>query len=230
MNDCPNAEIRDRLPDLVHDRLSVSARAAVLAHVGNCADCKAELELLRRLNEMFVARSPRVNVASIVAALPKPAARAARRSPSRFKWTDWRVAAAVALLVGGTSYVTVSRLVPPQQTIVDRAPATAPARSTPTASAPVVQPAAPTAAPPVTPSPTATFARPVAETVAAAAEDQALTSDLGSGGRLADLNERQLKALLGEIDRLQAVPVTEPEPVTMRVNTRNSSLPEAAWL
>ena len=36
MNDCPNAEIRDRLPDLLHDRLDPSARAAVTAHVATC--------------------------------------------------------------------------------------------------------------------------------------------------------------------------------------------------
>ena len=33
MTDCPNAEMRDRLPDLLHERLETSVRAAVMAHV-----------------------------------------------------------------------------------------------------------------------------------------------------------------------------------------------------
>ena len=49
MSDCPNAEIRDLLPDLLHDRLDAPTRARVLAHVDGCADCRSELELLRSL-------------------------------------------------------------------------------------------------------------------------------------------------------------------------------------
>ena len=38
MTDCPNAEMRDRLPDLLHERLETSVRAAVMAHVDQCDD------------------------------------------------------------------------------------------------------------------------------------------------------------------------------------------------
>jgi hypothetical protein len=62
MNDCPNAEIRDRLPDLLHDRLDVSTRAAVMAHVDDCVDCRAELELLKGVRGVMVARTPRVDI------------------------------------------------------------------------------------------------------------------------------------------------------------------------
>ena len=95
MNDCSNAEIRDQLPDLLHDRLTVSARAVVIAHVDGCADCRDELELLRGVRWALVARTPRVDIAYIVGALPKPP-RAERPPPSRQRrWADWRVAAAV---------------------------------------------------------------------------------------------------------------------------------------
>ncbi|PYP60840.1 MAG: hypothetical protein DMD26_18920, partial [Gemmatimonadetes bacterium] len=47
MTDCPNAEMRDRLPDLLHERLDASARAVVMAHVADCDDCRAELVVLR---------------------------------------------------------------------------------------------------------------------------------------------------------------------------------------
>jgi hypothetical protein len=53
-------------------------------------------------------------------------------------------------------------------------------------------------------------------------EDHANT-DLGSGNRLGDLNEQQLQALLNKIDNLPAVPVTEPEPVSLHVNSQSSS-------
>ena len=47
MTDCSSAEMRDRLPDLLHERLDPSARAAVMAHVADCQDCDLELALLR---------------------------------------------------------------------------------------------------------------------------------------------------------------------------------------
>jgi hypothetical protein len=37
------------------------------------------------------------------------------------------------------------------------------------------------------------------------------------------LNERQLQALLDQIDQLQAVPITEPEPVTIRIDNKRAS-------
>src|SRR4029078_419075 len=49
MNDCLNAEMRDLLPDLLHDRLAADVRAAVTAHVSACIDCREELEVLRHL-------------------------------------------------------------------------------------------------------------------------------------------------------------------------------------
>jgi hypothetical protein len=35
------------------------------------------------------------------------------------------------------------------------------------------------------------------------------------------LNDGELKALLDDIDRLEAVPITEPEPVSLRVSPRS---------
>ncbi len=72
MNDCPNAVIRDQLPDLLHERLDARARAAVMAHVDVCADCRDELELLRGVHRTLIASTPAVDIARIVSALPKP--------------------------------------------------------------------------------------------------------------------------------------------------------------
>src|SRR5918992_5118091 len=104
MTDCRNGEIRDQLPDFVHEQLPAATRAAVAAHVATCAECAAEVALLRELRGAMRA-GPSVDVARIVAALPRPSRTGDRGTlvPRRYgRWLDWRVAAAiVALGVGG---------------------------------------------------------------------------------------------------------------------------------
>jgi hypothetical protein len=216
MNDCPNAEIRDQLPDLIHERLEVSMRAAVLAHVADCVDCREELELLRGVRAVLVTRAPRIDITHVVAALPKAPTRRRRRQ------MDWRIAAAVTFLaVGGSSVALLNRTT--GVTVGNGVPAVAPAigEATPLASsAASAANAAPANGAPAVDSP----ARP-AQVVASANEQAA--ADVSPGGRFADLNEAQLKALLGEIDKLQAVPVTEPEPVSIRVDAKSPAAPDA---
>jgi anti-sigma factor RsiW len=106
MIDCPNGEIRDRLPDFVHDQLDPPARAEVSAHVATCAPCAAEVTLLRELRARLRAAPP-VDVGQIVAALPRPTASRATATAAaggRRQRFDWRIAAALAALaVGGGS-------------------------------------------------------------------------------------------------------------------------------
>ena len=109
MTDCPNAEMRDQLPDLLHGRLTDTARAVVLAHVGDCIDCQAEMELLKGLRGTMT-YALNVNVARVsLAVIEQTRGTAASqtvtsvvgRSRSR-AWTNWRLAAAIAVLaVGG---------------------------------------------------------------------------------------------------------------------------------
>jgi len=235
MNDCPNAEMRDRLPDLIHERLEKSVRAVVVAHVADCIDCQEELELLRDLRGALVSRAPRVDVAYIVSALPKPP-----RVPSvtplraRQKWTDWRVAAAATLLiVGGSSVVLVNRTQPgagldTMGTEVATARVAAPTTSK-----------APNLGPSVD-SPATASSRAGAQSNAVAGKSgnaaSGVTPDVVdeqvsgvSDARLAGLNARQLKALLGQLDQMQALPATDPEPVSMRVSATNPDVPEVEW-
>lgn len=110
MNDCPNAEMRDLLPELLHDRLSATVRAEVTAHVDACADCREERELLRGLREVMVTYTPKIDVAYVVSALPAPPTQSVRIPRRPRTWADWRVAAAVTLIaVGGTSVAVVAR-------------------------------------------------------------------------------------------------------------------------
>jgi hypothetical protein len=221
MNDCSNAEIRDQLPDLLHERLDVSARAVVLAHVDGCTDCRDELELLRGLRGALTARTPRVDIAYVVGALPK-APKPTTVSPSipahQRRWTDWRVAAAVTVLVaGGSSLALLNRAsVVPDSGIAIRS---VPVIDTPASIAPA------TPASVVVPSTKETASG--APQMITAADDQDTKSDAGPDGRFGGLTGAQLKALLDEIDHLEAVPVTEPEPVIIKVNVGTPApLPE----
>jgi anti-sigma factor RsiW len=102
MNDCPNGELRDRLPDLLHGRLTPEARREIEAHLAGCLDCREELELLRGVHASL-RRAPAVDVGRIVAALPAP------RRPTRRVWAGWRAAAAVVLIAAGGTSVVVAR-------------------------------------------------------------------------------------------------------------------------
>ena len=219
MNDCQNAEMRDQLPDLLHERLGAAARATVMAHVASCADCREELELLRVAHGTLIKATPRVDLNFIVEALPKPAPRARTLSvPRRPIWSDWRIAAAGVLLVAGaSSYSVLGRHegVVVSDSLV--AQAVAPVAETPSAPAPPQR--AESAI--VTPTPSQRGETVLADVTPEAGE----ASGLGTS-RLGDLNEKQLKALLSEIDRLQATPITEPDPVTIRVDTKGSTTPD----
>jgi hypothetical protein len=202
MNDCLNAEMRDRLPELLHDRLPANVRAELVAHVAACADCREELELLRALRSVLAAPAPRVDFTSIVRALPKAPSQTLRPR-SRRTWADWRIAAAITILaVGGSSVA-----------LINRTPDVGPVRIN--AASPI-----PDSAPTTTPAPTA---RPDAPSDAN--QDSEPSGGLGMSGHLADLDDAQVQALINEIENMKAVPITEPEPVSMKVGLRNVSDP-----
>ncbi|HTE47419.1 MAG TPA: zf-HC2 domain-containing protein [Gemmatimonadaceae bacterium] len=223
MNDCPNADIRDQLPDLLNDRLDAGARVAVMMHVDSCADCRAELELLRDLRGAMTSRVPRVDVASIVAALPSAATHRQRAAaPSRI-WANWRVAAAVVLLAaGGTSVALLHESPAPSTDTLRTAsvPRVAPTTGSPIAKSGRIDTAAPTVTRPESASANSNSS---AKTAAQAVLSETVASSgeaLGASGHLGDLDDSQLKALLDDIDHMEAVPLTEPEPVNIKLETR----------
>ena len=168
MNDCSNVRVREALPDLLHERLEVSTRRRVESHLEGCADCRAELELLRGVRAALLTRSPRVDDQRIARAIVP------YRAPGRaFSW--WQVAAAVVLVVGGGTVGLLGR--------------------------------------------TGVHSGPI-DTVAAAT---AASPELSMSGGLGDLDEADLRALLPEIDHLDAVPSTDPEPVGLSLGSSASS-------
>ena len=230
MSDCPNAEVRDLLPELLHDRLDAPTRARVLAHVNACADCRSELELLRSMRGALERATPRVDVNRIVAALPSPSARSSQPRRTWRVLNDWRIAAAVTFLVAGGSSLIIMHNVRDggrearDTAMIQRMTGVA-SETTARLDSPAVddrqatRPAASTPAPSQPREPAPVLSRGATDAVAT-------TDEQGSGlanSRIGDLNERQLKSLLNAIEHMDATPVTEPDPVTLHVGSRASS-------
>ena len=201
MNDCPNVDVRDLLPDLVNGRLHGDALRAVEAHVASCADCRAELALLREVRAS-VRTAPVVDVGAIAAALPS------YRAPARRSWVGWRVAAAITVVAAGASSLVVirggPRLTDTSSTVVVGARRAAPVPASPAqpADSAIVQPQAPRA---ITPEPrTADAAVPAAE------RELAMT-----GGALTDLSDRELATLLKDIESMDVLPTVEVESASL---------------
>ena len=219
MNDCQNAEIRDQLPDLLHDHLTAAERAVVLAHVDGCAECRDELALLRGVHRTLVANTPRINTLNILSALPKPGqsvvAPMIQPRPSRSRWVDWRIAAAITVMaVGGGSFALLSRShasvpMPPEAAV----PAT-PRADTQVASAPETNPTA---------RQEVAATDPVVDVHESNLPVEEDTPESDLEGRLNKLSDQQVKALLNDIGQMKAVPVTEPDPITIKVDSKAST-------
>jgi anti-sigma factor RsiW len=107
MSDCSNVEMRELLPEYLHGSLTPPDRARVETHLATCAECTAELETLRAVNALY-ARTPVVETARIVSALPRPIPARALRLRSRI--ARWQIAAAVTMIsLGGLSLAVARR-------------------------------------------------------------------------------------------------------------------------
>lgn len=206
MTDCPNAAVRDLLPDVLHDRLDEATRAMVEAHVDDCAECREELALLRGMAGVL-RYAPRLDLTAISAAIP------AYRAPMKRSWVGWRTAAAITLMVvGGSSVAVLRRNVSPIPDSVALPPSIVASESA------AVRGDSTVAAPsPVTTGTPATVASPavvqaptpqVAEVTAPARAGRELAL---SGGSINELSDRQLAMLLKEIESMDAVPTTDVE-------------------
>jgi hypothetical protein len=190
MRDCPNVAMRERLPELMHDRLSAAERAEVHAHLNECADCRAELALLERVRAST--GSGTIDTQRIVSALPSyratPAWRRVLASPML------QIAAAIALLAGGAWL------------LVDRRGSDDATRSI-----------APIAVAPVTDTSTVVdTSRPAPQRRAPRSEPQA--TELAVGELFEDLTDAELQALLDAFGSLQAVTPVETEVPAPAVN------------
>lgn len=101
MNDCQDVEVRESLPELAHDALPEHDAARVREHLADCADCAAELAIIRAAIAAAEASSgmsrvvAHVDVARIAAAIPPY-----RRSRFRITALQRPMQIAAAALIG----------------------------------------------------------------------------------------------------------------------------------
>ena len=104
MNDCGNPIMRDRLPDLLHERLGDRERAELVAHLAVCADCRTERELLRAAAAALTVGRP-VDAAVIARALPARIRDRTRRQV----WLRVAAAAASIAIIAAGSFALLDR-------------------------------------------------------------------------------------------------------------------------
>jgi anti-sigma factor RsiW len=107
MSDCPNVEIRERLPEYLSDTLPAPRRHEVRDHVASCNDCAEELALLQLVREAYAQSAAPVNVGAIVAALPRRAPQPVMKSWRRSH--AFQIAAAISFIALGGMSLTVAR-------------------------------------------------------------------------------------------------------------------------
>lgn len=210
MVDCPRTDIRDALPDLVHDQLEPIARARVEQHVSGCAECAAELGVLRSLRSsvfaapVFDARRVADAVHAAMAEtrardiVPISAPRAERSAPPRrpgvprhHAWHEWRAAAGIAAVAVGIAGYALSR-----GATQGRAPAMERAAATSSV-----------------PAPAAAGKAMAADVAGGVDAPPASTLILGDG--VSDLSESDMQTLLQAVDDLEAMPDPDPRPLPL---------------
>lgn len=180
MNDCVNGEIRDLLPELVSGTLPAGEVARVQEHVRVCADCGAEVELLRAARAAMRVAPP-MNTARIAEAVQASTSRrlAARRVPARVGG----IAALSLVVVLGAVGLWSTR----DTAVVAGAGGASVVTAAAGAPAAVAQPA--------------TVAEPRSATRAPV--------QLALGGDMSQLEDDQLVALIQEVAALEAMPGAE---------------------
>ena len=194
MNDCMNTEVRDALPDFVNDRLSGLDAVTMKEHIESCADCQAEVAILReaRASAMLAPKIDADRIASAIRpyGVVRPQPRVSRR--------PWLMAAAAAIVaIGG--FAIMNR--PETNSAVPAVAVVTPAPSVATQNEQNV----PTAA-----ARTATIEKPAPKEV-----DVASLSLVGSTD---DLSDADLESLVAALDGIESVPAAEPGLVTTTVD------------
>jgi anti-sigma factor RsiW len=195
MSECTNLEMRDQLPDFVRGALSAPSSVELEDHLATCAECRAELRLIRDAR-VVLSTTPSVDATHIVAAiarstgLRRSATTAVAESRRRRAWTVvassrrvWLAAASIVGVVGAAVLVSGKMRAPASR---DLAPAVVQ----------VEQPRTPTA---VGTQPTA----PVTSRPSAHAE-------LVMGGGVSDLADADLESLLRALDDVDTQLDVEP--------------------
>ncbi len=185
MSDCSNVDVREMLPDLMHDALDDETRLRVEHHLTTCDDCVSELVLLQTAQRAMAAvKVAGPDVPAIVRALPKPMG--AQHTIGRSRSLALRLAAAVTFVSLGSMSIAVARSYFGTHDVI----AVDSLRSRRSDSVAALPGRSDTVAP--------SASTPGARTVSA---------PVG----ISDLNDADLATLLGELDALEAAPSAEPD-------------------
>ncbi|MDQ3516582.1 MAG: zf-HC2 domain-containing protein [Gemmatimonadota bacterium] len=194
MNDCVNGDIRDVLPELVSGTLPAGDLARVQDHIRACADCAAEVELLRTARAAM-RLAPTMNTTRIAAGVQASTAQrlAARRIPARVA----RMASVSLIVVLGAIGLWASRDTS-SDTSSDTPREASPVAGQPSAGGAGISTAAPG--------------------VAGAVEEPRPArgpAQLALGGDMSQLDDDELLALMDELSGLEAIPGEEPASITI---------------
>ena len=192
MNECTDSNVREMLPDLLHSTLAPDAKGRVEAHLATCEECREDLEVLRTVKEAAVF-APAIDVDHVVRQIPpyRTIVPGTER-PASTRIVSWLVAASLAVVVIGGGSLVVARQNStdlPYAIVSDPAPVV----PTPTQSITVV----PNASQPGT-------------TVASASTRP---HALALAANVDDLSDGNLVQLMDEMNRFDALPASEPDPV-----------------
>ena len=195
MNNCTDKQINEMLPDLLHGALGAEAMERAEAHLATCEECREELNVLRAVKSAAVF-APTIDVDQVVRRIPPytPIVPAVEL-PARPRLVSWLVAATLAIAVVGVGSVLVTR----QSATNNPASiaATVPSAKTRTQLTPVASKTPDAGAPSGT----------VAATGQPHAHALALAADVDG------LSDGNLVQLMNDMNRFDALPATEAEPV-----------------
>lgn len=195
MNKCTESDVQEMLPDLLHGTLADEARGRVEAHLATCESCQEDLDVLRTVKNAAVF-APSIDINRVVGQIPpyRPIVPTIE-APTRTRVVSWLVAATLAIVVAGGG----SLLIPRQNAAGPRANATGSAKAPQIAIKPAPG-ASETAAPPLAPAIAAPTAPSHTPALALAADVQ-------------NLSDGKLVQLMNDMDRFDALPNSESDPV-----------------
>jgi anti-sigma factor RsiW len=204
MNNCTDSDIQEMLPDLLHGALANDERLRVEAHLATCESCQEDLDVLRTVKSAAVF-APSIDVDRVVRQIPpyraivpateRPDLPATERS-TRTRLVSWLVAASLALVVVGGGSVLI------QSNGAPRLGSTAPR--------PVVATTIPKSSGAIASASTEpVVVTKVEESSTIAARPHALALAAEADG----LSDGNLVQLMNDMDRFDALPAAEPDPV-----------------
>ena len=195
MNKCMERDIQEMLPDLLHRTLAADARERVEAHLATCDECREDLEVLRAVKAAAIF-APSIDVDRVVRQIPPYRTIVpVREVPARSRAVAWLVAASLAVVVaGGGSVLLLQQNQSNRKTVIILDPGVQQTAASPESVGPVVVRGG------VPLQPRLNTAPPHAHALALVTDVEGL-SDTG------------LRQLMNDMDRFDALPAAEPEPV-----------------